>query len=356
MVVYWGACLSSILFTWVATHITHRRCKNDFLYWFLITFFSAFPLIFISAIRYNVGADYTAYYKYYIEITEGGGRGRFESLYYLLNKVVAFLGGSAPWLFGLAAVLFLLPVYRTILRDSPYPCLSVFLLVGTTLFFYFLNGTRQMIGTAFLFLSIPFLEKNKFVPFTILILIASGFHTMCLVFLAVYFLICLRFTPKILVGITAVIFLSDELLSRIAAEIIGRMSYYSDYLETSFNEKGRGYIVLCIDIVLVVFSTIYYQKGNDKFRVYYNLQVLALWASALTGKIVLVERFRLSFSMASIILLPMTIKGIKDKKTRRIIAIIVFAMYFLYATYTVGVQNSNLVLPYQTIFNTEVGV
>ena len=317
-------------------------------------FFAAFPLIFISAIRYNVGADYPSYYKYFMGIVEGDGRGRFEILYYLLNKIVALLGGSAPWLFGLAAALFLLPVYRSILRDSPYPYLSIFLLLGTTLFFYSLNGTRQMIGTAFLLLSVPFLEKKKMVPYVVLVLVASGFHTMCLLFLVVYFLVWLRFTPQILAGITVGICLLGELLSRIAVAIIGKMPYYSDYLETSFAEKERGYIVLCIDIVLVIFSTIYYQKGNDKFRIYFNLQVLALWASVLTGKIVLVDRFRLSFSLASIVLLPMTIKGIENRKTRRIVAIIVCIMYFLYATYTVEIQNSNLVIPYQTIFNEEM--
>ena len=356
MVVYWGACLGSMLFTWVAAHIKQRPCKKDLLYWTLITFFAAFPLIFISAIRYNVGADYPAYYDYFMGIVEGVGRGRFEILYYLLNKVVALLGGSAPWLFGLAAVLFLLPVYRAILRDSPYPCLSVFLLVGTTLFFYFLNGSRQMIGTAFLFLAIPFLEKKQFVPFAILILIASGFHTMCLVFLAVYFFVCLRFTPRTLATITVVIFVSGELLSRIATAVIGRMSYYSDYLDSSFAEKGRGYVVLCMDILLVIFSTIYYQKDNDTFRIYYNLQVLALWASALTGKIVLVERFRLSFAMASIILLPMTIGGVPGRKTQKIFAFVICVLYFVYATYTLAVQNSNLVMPYQTIFNLALGV
>ena len=53
-----------------------------------------------------------------------------------------------------------------------------------------------MIGAAFLLLSIPFIENRKFIPFLALVLIATGFHTTCIVFLAVYFLVYMDLKPK----------------------------------------------------------------------------------------------------------------------------------------------------------------
>lgn len=200
MAVYWSACLASVLFTWFAIHVKHKR--EGIRYWLLVTFVAALPLIYISAIRYNVGADYIPYYRYYLEILNGAGQGRYEFLYYAANKLIACFRLSAPWLFGFTAALFLMPVYKRIISDSPYPYMSIFLLLGMTYFFFFLNGMRQMIGAAFLLLSIPFIENRKFIPFLALVLIATGFHTTCIVFLAVYFLVYMDLKPKWLAVIT----------------------------------------------------------------------------------------------------------------------------------------------------------
>ena len=350
MLVYWSACLTSIIFTWLAIHIKHNKKNEGIAYWGLVTLFSAFPLIFIAAIRYNVGKDYLSYYNYYLGILGGAQKGRYEILYYLVNKFVAFFDLSAPWLFGLVAIIFLLPVYKRIISDSPYRSMSVFLLLGMTYYFFFLNGTRQMLGATFLLASIPFIEQRRFIPFAICVLIATGFHTTSIVFFGVYFLATFDFSRKILILLTICLFLVGQTLGDFINGLIGNLEYYSDYMQTSLTNQSQGYIVLLMNIVLLAFCTIFYQRNNTKFRIYYNLQVLALWASSLTGKIVLVERFRMVFGLASIILIPITLKGIKDKKIRYSCMAIIVILYFVYAMYTVGVQNSNTVLPYQTIF------
>ena len=348
MVVYWSACLASFAFTWFATQVKHD--KEGIGYWFLVTFVSAFPLIFISAIRFNVGADYISYYTYYLGILNGAGQGRFEVLYYLANKLVASFHLSAPWLFGFTASLFLMPIYKRIISDSPYMYMSIFLLLGMTYFFYFLNGTRQMIGAAFLLVSIPYIEKRKFIPFLLLVLIASGFHITCIVFIAVYFLVYMDLNPRLLAVITLAIFVFGQFFANIANNILSGMDYYSTYLESKYAQKGQGYVVLAMNILLVVFATFLYQRNNSKFKIYYNLQVVALWASALTGRIVLIDRYRMVFGLASIILVPMTLNEIENKYTRIICSVAVVTLYFVYSMYTVGIQNSNVVLPYQTIF------
>lgn len=351
MIVYWSACLASIAFTWFATHIKHDVDREGIKYWLLVTFFSALPLIYIAAIRYNVGADYAAYHRYYLEILRGADQGRYEVLYYLVNKIVSFFHLSAPWLFGCTAALFLMPVYKRIIKDSPYPYMSIFLLLGMTYYFYFLNGTRQMIGAAFLLLSIPFIERKKIIPFVTLVLVATGFHTTCIVFLAVYLLIYMNLNPRMLTAITIGVFAFGQMFANVANSILSGMDYYSVYLESTYAQKGQGYIVLAMNVLLVIFATFFYQKGNIKYRIYYNLQVIALWASALTGKIVLIDRYRMVFGLASIILVPMTLAGIENKNTRRICSAGVVLLYFIYAMYTIGLQNSNLVLPYETIFS-----
>lgn len=208
-----------------------------------------------------------------------------------------------------------------------------------------------MIGAAFLLLSVHFIEKRKFFPFLILVLIATGFHSTCVVFIIVYLLVYMNLGPKVLTTITIGVFAFGQFFANVVNNLLSKMDYYSVYLESTYAQRGQGYIVLAMNVLLVVFATFFYQKDNVKYRIYYNLQVIALWASALTGKIVLIDRYRMVFGLASIILLPMTLAGIENKNTRRICSVGIVVLYFIYAMYTVGLQNSNHVLPYQTIFS-----
>ena len=181
-------------------------------------------------------------------------------------------------------------------------------------------------------------------------MIATGFHTTCIVFLAVYFLVYMDLNPKALMAITLAVFVFGQFFANFINSFLSSMDYYSLYLESTFAQRGQGYVVLAMNILLVVFTTVFFRQNNPRFKIYYNLQVVALWASALTGKIVLIDRYRMVFGLASIILVPMTLNGIENKNTRVICSVAVVTLYFVYAMYTVGVQNSNMVLPYQTIF------
>lgn len=363
MIIYWSACFLSIALTWLVTRsysIKGHEIQGR-VYWFIAILLAALPFIYIAAVRYNVGADFQSYYKYYLSILGGRRynaftglftreRDQYEILYYLANLLIASLKLSAPWMLGFTVILFLMPVYKRIFDDSPYPCMSIYLLMAMGYYCYFLNGTRQMIGAAFLMLSIPFIEKKKFVPFLILVLIATGFHTTCIVFLAVYVIAYVNISVKAITVVTVIMFVFGNAFGSIANNFLSGLEYYSGYLTSSYAQRGQGYIVLAINIVLVAFATIYYQKDNKLYQIYYDIQVLALWAAALTGKIVLVNRYTITFGLFSIILVPMTLSGIKDQHTRRILGTAVIILFFIYATYTIGFQNSNTVLPYQTFW------
>ena len=83
MAVYWSACLASFAFTWFATHVKHD--KEGIGYWLLVDFVAAFPLIFVSAIRFNVGADYISYYRYYLGILNALDKA--DTKYYIIWQI-----------------------------------------------------------------------------------------------------------------------------------------------------------------------------------------------------------------------------------------------------------------------------
>lgn len=337
-----------MLLTWFVTHIKQR---NTAYHGLIAAFVAAFPLIIISAIRYDVGADYMPYYRYYMDILHGGGQERFEILYYLLNELIAFCNADAVWLFAAVATLFLVPIYIRIIKDSPYPSMSAFLLVGMTYYFYFLNGARQMMAAACLLLAVPLIEKKRFWLFACAVLIATGFHTTSIIFIFLYFIVRLNFGIKSMAFLTVLFFVFSQTIGSVGNAILGQMENYASYIDSTFADRGQGYVVLCMNILITLFSTIFYAKNQPLYKIYYAMQVISLWASALTGTIVLIDRFRMVFGLADIILIPMAMKQIQNRWVRIGSLITIMLLYFIYATYTVVVQNSNMVLPYQTIFD-----
>lgn len=254
-------------------------------------------------------------------------------------------------MFAACAMLFLMPLYKMILSDSPYPYFSIFLLIATGYYFFFLNGTRQMIGAAIFMLAIPYIEKKNILPFIVLTLLSTGFHTMSIAFIATYAFSIWRIDNRFLLIVTGGLILLSNVVAGLFNNIIGGLDYYSLYLASSYAQKGQGLISLIMSGSIVAFATVFYQKNNTKYQVYYNMQVIAFWVTIMTGKVVLIERFRMSFGLSSVIFIPMILNGIKNRKTRRICGGAIGILYFFYVTYTIGVLNGNSVLPYQTIFS-----
>ena len=86
-------------------------------------------------------------------------------------------------------------------------------------------------------------------------------------------------------------------------------------------------------------------------RHFLTRQIVAVLITLYSGQVVLILRLMWAFGLPSIVLVALAVEKIADFKDRRIVISVLTLMYFLYATYTVGVQNSNSVLPYQTVFS-----
>ncbi len=349
MGVYWGGCAASLIMTWIMCHVKHS--KETGLYKLLVALISALPLIIIAAIRYDVGKDYLyGYVPYFRYVDSGRGQGNFEWLYYMLNQIVSWLKGDYTWVFAASAFIFLVPIFLAILKDSPYPRVSVFLLVGMTYYFIFFNTMRQLMGCAILLLSLRYIEQKRLIPFLLCVAIASGFHITCLLFIPIYFIASIEFKPRTIAAVTVVFFALSGVIAPLLTNIIYRTRYIV-YIGSRFDTGERGYVVLLMNIVITCFATVYYKQHDKKFRLYYILQVFALWIAAITGRVPLINRVRWMFGLPAIILIPMTLEGIKKKRTRIIIGVAIIVLYFIYASYTIGVLNSNKVLPYRTIFD-----
>ncbi len=352
MLVYWTACIMSMLFTAFCVRVKHE--KTNLRYYLLLSFFSALPLIFIASIRYDVGVDYSyTYLKYFRQVEMGRVYSQLEFLYHLLNVLVVRLNGDFPWVFALSAIIFFTIVYYQFFQDSPNVYLSIFLLVGTTYMFIFFNAMRQLIGCAILLLSLRYARERKLFKFLLIVAIAAGFHWSCSFFALFYFFSNLSLKPKTVLTATVCILVGSELIARVARILIG-YTKYAMYLGSRFDTGERGIIVLLINFGVLLFATVF-SSDDPVYRQYYNMQIIASWIEILTGSVVLINRMRWMFGLPVCILLPMALANIssgrRNGKSRLFAGTVIVVLYFIYTGYTIGVKNGNGVLPYQTIFS-----
>ena len=237
-----------------------------------------------------------------------------------------------------------------IIEESPYPWLSVFLLVTAGYYFSFFNTMRQLVGCAILMFSIRYIKKRDLKRFLVCVLFATCFHYACLFFIPVYFLYGKRIQRKTLIIITAAVFVLATPLSRLILQIVS-WTPYAHYIGGFFDTSERGYTTLLINIVQILFASVYFDSEDNDFVFYFYLEIIALWLSAFVGKVVLISRIRWMFSLPSIILLPMVLSKVKRKNDRLFITAVLVILYAVYFYYTIGINNSANVLPYQTIFS-----
>jgi len=348
MVVYCVGCLLSMLMTGLALRVKHE--KEGWRYKFAISFFASLPLMIIAALRYYVGQDYAAYVRVFNQAIEGYRQTGLEFTFYELNRLIHAVGGDYSWLFGICAFLFCMFVFLQIMEDSPYPTLSVFLLVTAGYYFAFFNTMRQFVGCAILLYSIRFVKKRELVRFGICVAFASCFHLVCLLFIPVYFMYGKTISRRVAIIITVAVFLLATPLSRLILQIVSWTSY-AHYLGGVFDTSKRGYTALIIAVVQIIFATIYYEKEDNDYSFYYNLQLIALWLIAFVGKVVLISRIRYMFSLSTVIFLPIVLSKVKRKSDRSIITVAMVILYSIYFYYTIGINNNYNVLPYQTLFS-----
>ena len=345
MLVYTTGLIVSILLGWCAKHTkTYHRGNR-----LPAVFLSAIPLFLIAALRYDVGTDYMyTYVPYFRYLRWGKNLRSMEPLYKLINQIVIWLGGSYQWVFVICAAIFCVLVFLHIYRDSPDPLLSIFLLCGLTYYFVSLNATRQMVGCAILLYALRFVEEKRWKPFFLAVVIASGFHISCALFAVVFFADKLNIKPIHALALSVILFVLAGPVVRLALTII-RSTPYGKYIGSSFDTDTGGRIILAIQIVILTLLVWQYQDA-PKYQLYFKLHMVNTWLAAFAGQIVLIERIRWIFGLATIVSIPMALKNIRDPRIRLFVRLAIIGCFTAYMFIVIGVRNGHDVLPYQTIF------
>lgn len=296
------------------------------------------PLVALSlfaAIRsYRVGTDsgtYTRHFRsnlniYNFEFEEG-----VEIGYQLVEYVLLRLEANYSWLFLVTGIIVVYCYLTIIKKYSIHYIFSVFLFITLGVYTFFFNGLRQGIGMAIFVLATPYLLEKRFIPYLVVCVCASFFHTSALFMVPFYFLVNLRIKPLYKVLAT---FLGSLVVSRFLINYIATTNVrYESYTEVS--EEAGGLLTLGFYTILLLF--IYFIIRLYKIRDEYTIKLFTFYAVGVVFIIPVAmlgamasgpQRLITYFTWTLVLILPIIFKKINNIYVTST-AVVLFLVYFV---------------------------
>lgn len=281
--IYNAALVFSVLFAWIANGSRNTLIRSVFV---VLSFSILFTL---SAIRYEVGADWENYIEIYHTIDEFGVD-KIEPIFYAITYSLKALDIHPQFLFVIVAFISLFYVFKAGLKIKQ---LDLTLLLYVIIFYLnSLNALRQETAVAILMYAVTCLINKEHKKFILLTLFASGFHYVSLLFLPLVVLTRLRYGIVHLIftlGVAAVLMKFNMLEFLLNSGILAGTKYQVYLFMDIYNkttEVGSGLGMLSRYFILfpILFlgKGFYYQQDIElrKITLYLcSLLIIAIAAS-----------------------------------------------------------------------------
>lgn len=329
--------------------------KKNLQYGIIVFFIIAFALSLISAIRYNVGTDYSfTYVPTFNYIAQGAAQIRIDIGFYLLNQIIIWLTLNVQWVFIVTSFIINFLICASIYKQISYKALGIFIYICGTLYFFSMNGVRQTITMSIFYYSLTYVyQKRSKVKYFLLNLFGVTMHLAAVMFLPLYFFIHKRLRRRTyLLIILLLVILITPITNLVGNYLLS--TKYSMYLTNGAYSSLTSFNLSSILNLLCFLGYLFYSKKNSKNNVYLNIHFIGLVISLFLLRIPLVLRLFMSFRYIEFLSVPNLIADLNVTKRKRIIiitAVIIF--YVIYLINGVYINNGNDVLPYRTIFGEE---
>lgn len=304
-------------------------------------FFSVLLLSLFSGFAKGVGLDYENYANLFKEINLHYSV-PLEIGYIAIIKAIILIGGKYQILvlFSALATNFLLGFY--IYRNSPSPNFSLFIYLTVSIFYLATFTTiRQFIAVGIFSFSIKYIEKRRFLPYTILILLGSTIHSTLLVFLPLYFVLNRKFKFWHYLLFTAIWVLLIKLVELLFKDLLGFSELYFGKEEVTSNSMILiGFVLMGVLFLSLKNNLIQF---DPRSKIYLNLiflsvlVILTVYLSDIHTEIVL--RMSSYFTIAYLIMIPIFFLNIKHKSIRYLCLIALLCLFITYFFYVTAING-----------------
>lgn len=310
------------------------------------------PVIIWAGFRSGAGyVDTNAYIRMYEKIPTGIGdlfhyitvvqtKDPGFSIYLAIIKKI-FGSSYTPFLF-ISALIQGLAVTFFFRKYSSQFMISMFIFIASTEYFsWMFNGLRQFLAVAIALIAFRFLFEKKYIPYVLLILLASTIHLTAIILLPVAFIVNSR--PW---SIRVFIVLGIAIFALIAT------NQFTDFLNSSLQDTqysnsveywqqehfgGTNPLRVLVQIVPTVIAFVGRRKlaenSNRIIDISINMSVVstAIWLVSMVTSGIHIGRLPIYVSLFNNILLPYEIQILFNEKDQRIVK---FAMVVLYLAFS----------------------
>ncbi|WP_283672579.1 EpsG family protein [Clostridium perfringens] len=332
MTIFYG----TIIFTYILGVLANIFRKKKFK---IITFFClisiAIILITVSGLRSNIG-DTSAYMHSYEVLVQNVNSVKLDKDigFNLLSLILTKISSEPQILiFVTALITNLLNVISFNKYGGIGTELQIYLYITSGYFLVTMNGIRQCLAAALIFICTRFLIKGNFKLYLICILLISTIHASALIIIPVYFVVRQKAWSKkmfyfILLAIIGIMLYS--FLEPLFFKLLSN-TQYGGY--SNFNEGGSSLIRTIVELVPVFLA---YIKRNElskewsESNIFVNMSIINFIFVAFGMYNWIYNRFTIYFQLYNFILIPYIIMKCFKKKERRLLYLLLLVCYFIF--------------------------
>ncbi|MBB6276413.1 EpsG family protein [Porphyromonas circumdentaria] len=251
---YSGFFLLATVFLWFIARDEYGRRIPTFLLGVLLVLF--------SALRYEVGRDYTVYERafnrYYSYDAE-----HMEAVWNYFKSILRYFNFEFPMWTFLVALIFIFLVIRAYRQQSYNLALALFVFIFMyRLYFESFNMVRQAMAEAVCLFVIPYLRQKRYVPALFLLMGALLIHKSAFIMVALTPFLFIRYNRYFVGGVLILsLTLFPILFKATLIALIPYLPFDTFYIETMYDtQEGKGSGIGFIINTLLAFYILYRQR------------------------------------------------------------------------------------------------
>ena len=290
-----------------------RKLKRNTVIFLVLSSLAMVAVAFLRAD--TVGIDYKQYETYFYQVHDGGwsflissANGyRVEPGYSLLNYFVSLFTRDVHIYMLVVAVLVVTLTAVLLYRVSPIPWIGMFVFASFGFYGNSLNFIRQCIAIAIFLYSIEYIKKKKFIPYLLIILLASTFHKSMLIMIPVYFIARIAVNWKSLLTWSALAVVASVLAWPLFNFVTKYIYQAYATQQGLYYMRGRDWqtaVIPGITTAVILILKPFILRRDEKNTVLINLSVYSGLLYIMTCQHFLFQRFGMMFFTTVVLVIP----------------------------------------------------
>lgn len=267
----------------------------------------------------------------------------------LLSGIVRYFTDNGQVFLFIMALITVLALYYGLVNRVPNMTYAVFLFLCTGCYIDTMNGLRQELVSALLFLILPnVIIKKRFVKYALIIVVLSTIHASALLFIPLYFVANIkpwtRITGFLCVCVLLIFTFFNTGIGSIIVSFLDGTSYGQDYAGILLEGNTSVNLIRPFVALVPILLSFFYRNEEKDFPMYniaFNFSLINVFTWIFATKVLYFYRLAMYFQPYMILLLCYEIFYLNKEPENRIfkvMSVFLFILWMVYSLYTMGDQ------------------